>query len=108
MKLTTTERGLGHAHQQRVAQLPDPTGQPCPLCGAPMWPGKAPDRRGRLVSVLQADHTVARVLGGHDSPLRWVHRRCNASAGATLGNRLRGRQAGAWATPAPHVARREW
>lgn len=80
-RTTTTARGLGHAHRKRVAALPPPTGQLCPYCHKPMWPG----------TKLDADHTRARALGGHDSPLRWAHRSCNRRAGQRLGMNLRAR-----------------
>ena len=38
---------------------------------------------------LEADHIIPRALGGKGSALRWAHRTCNRSAGATLGNQLR-------------------
>ena len=88
-KAPTTARGLGHDHRQRKAALPDPSGQPCPFCHQPMWPGQSPTRNGRMLSDLEADHVIPRALGGEHSPLRWAHRTCNRSAGATLGNQLR-------------------
>ena len=90
---TTTQRGLGNEHTKRRKQLPDPTGQPCPLCGNPMWPGQTPTgKTGRMLSNLDADHETPRALGGHNSPLRWTHRTCNRTAGAHLGNNLRHEQ----------------
>lgn len=60
--------------------MPDPHGEACPYCGRPVWPGQR----------LDADHAVPRVLGDAPGPLRWAHARCNRSAGARLGNALRG------------------
>lgn len=76
---STTERGLGYAHQQRRKRLSPPQGDPCPFCRTPLWPGQR----------LDADHAVPRTLGGKDSPLRWAHASCNRRAGARLGNALR-------------------
>lgn len=81
---STTARGLGYRHQAErrrlLAALVD--GVPCPLCGQPM--DRAQD--------LDADHELPRVLGGVSGPLRLAHSRCNRSAGAALGNRLRGQR----------------
>jgi len=85
---STTARGLGWSHEQAKRQLPDPEGAPCPFCGRPMLAGQ----------LLDADHPTARAVGGGGG-LRWSHRFCNRSAGARLGNLLRGRLSGAprWA-----------
>lgn len=72
----------GWDHQKRRAALPAPNGEPCPRCGYPMWPGMR----------LDAGHSTDRAFGGHDSPLRWEHARCNRKAGAKLGARMRGRK----------------
>jgi 5-methylcytosine-specific restriction endonuclease McrA len=78
---TTTARGLGYEHQAlRARLLPLAFGKPCPLCGKPMLKGQA----------LDLDHEVPRVVGGK-GPRRMAHRRCNRSAGARLGNKLRHR-----------------
>jgi 5-methylcytosine-specific restriction endonuclease McrA len=80
---TTTERGLGYAHQrERKRLLPLAYGKPCPLCGYVMLKEHK----------LDLDHSVPRVFGGK-GPLRMCHRRCNRSAGARLGNALRRSQA---------------
>lgn len=76
---TTTERGLGWAHQQArealVAKHVD--GSPCQLCGLPMYlsPALNPDGLG-----LDADHTNPRSLGGQ-LPDRLTHASCNRSRG---------------------------
>jgi hypothetical protein len=75
----TTDRGLGHDHRKRRAQLPPANGQPCPYCRQPMWSTQR----------LDADHTRARAVGGTDSPLRWAHASCNRRAGQRLGMKLR-------------------
>jgi len=81
---TTTQRGLGHAHQAdlkrlRAALIP---GTPCWRCGLPMYPWQA----------LNRDHLIDRALGGADGPAVLAHASCNKSAGATAGNRRRGQQ----------------
>lgn len=90
--------GLGWAHQQgreqAMAQLAEGR-DCCPftwICGgAPMWsaPGLAvqaghPGWMGRL----DFDHYPGRVFGG-PQVMRLAHAKCNRSAGATIGNRLR-------------------
>lgn len=76
-----TADGLGAAHQaerrrQLAALWP---GQPCPRCGRGLYPGQP----------LDLDHMIARALGGASGPVLLAHARCNRSAGAALGNRLR-------------------
>lgn len=83
-QLSAHQRGLGYAHRKRVAQLPDPIGTPCPRCGNPMLPGQK----------LDAGHTVDRALGGHNSPLRWEHARCNRRAGGRLGGKIKAARRG--------------
>jgi hypothetical protein len=78
---TTTQRGLGYKHQadkRRLLRELRP-GQPCPRCGAPMWPHQALDR----------GHTTERTFGGVNSPGRLEHASCNRSAGAALSTPLR-------------------
>lgn len=79
-KASKAARGLGWRHEQQRRLLPDPAGAPCPYCGEPMVAGQP----------LDADHAYARALGGAGGPLRWAHASCNRSAGAILGNALRG------------------
>lgn len=78
-------RGLGRRHRAARSLLAPPDGAPCPFCGQPMLPGQA----------LDADHPTPRVLGG-GLEVRWAHSSCNRSAGARLGNALRGRIRTAW------------
>ena len=78
---TTTQRGLGHAHQanrkrQRAALIP---GTPCWRCGQPMWPHQQ----------LDLDHLTARCFGGAGGPAVLAHMHCNRSAGAALATPLR-------------------
>ena len=92
---TTTERGLGWTHQQeRKRQLATlRPGTPCPRCHLPM-------HRAQL---LDLDDFPGRVFGGPQTK-RLAHRRCNRSAGATLGNRLRA----ARAQPQRAITSRRW
>lgn len=78
---TTTEQGLGWAHQKRKRELlPDAIGTLCPLgCGELMLEGQA----------LDLDHSTPRVLNRAAHGDRIVHARCNRAAGARLGHELR-------------------
>jgi 5-methylcytosine-specific restriction endonuclease McrA len=88
-KGTTTQRWLGAAHQKDrhrlLAALRD--GDPCPRCGQPMYRWQLLDR----------DHVIDRALGGGDGPAVLSHQHCNRSAGARMGNKMRGTGRG-WAT----------
>ncbi len=69
------------AHQRarkRAHELFVP-GTPCRYCRRPMLAGQR----------LHLDHVVPVAYGGGDGPTVLVHARCNMSAGATLGNRMR-------------------
>lgn len=94
-RLTTTQRGLGYKHQRlRERLLPHAWGTPCPLCGKLMLKGQD----------LDLDHEIPRALGGKAGQGRMTHRHCNRSAGARLGNALRGRR-----TPTPRrISSRRW
>lgn len=76
----TAARGYGRPHQRArrwlLARHVD--GTPCAHCSQPMY--KAQD--------LQADHSTPRALAD-GLPDRLLHASCNASRGATFGNRLR-------------------
>lgn len=67
----------------RALLLPYAYGTYCPLCGQVMVQGQA----------LDLDHSTPVVLGGDGAGDRIAHASCNRSAGATLGNQLRGRRA---------------
>lgn len=86
MPRTTTEQGLGHAHQQRRAAMPAPNGDPCPYCTEPMWPDDD----------LDADHVIPRAKGGAAGPLRWSHARCNRRAGGFAAREQHGIRSRAW------------
>lgn len=74
------DAAYNYAHQQRRKKLlPKAYGMACPLCGGVMVRGQS----------LDLDHSTPVVMGGSTGD-RIVHAACNRSAGATLGNRLRG------------------
>lgn len=65
-RMTTTQRGYGHRHQQRRAQLlPLAYGKPCAICGQRM----TGDQK------LDLDHTISVMHGGQGD--RIVHAKCN-------------------------------
>jgi len=69
--------------RERARLLPAAYYTDCPLCGLIMLPDQA----------LDLDHTTPVILGGGEAGDRITHARCNRSAGATLGNQLRGNRA---------------
>jgi predicted nucleic acid-binding Zn ribbon protein len=86
--LSTTQRGLGHAHQADKRRLLAEfrPGDPClqrfrdgTVCGKPMFPWQELDR----------GHIIDRALGGVNGPAILVHASCNRKAGAQLGILLR-------------------
>lgn len=92
--------GLGHEHQGerrvKLAALAASPGQPCPhvrICGgAPMYATPAEARAAGLPPALwrvDLDHYPGRIFGG-PQVTRLAHASCNRSAGAAMGNRLRG------------------
>lgn len=87
---TTTERGLGWAHQQeRRRLLPLAYHRPCPLCGETMWPE---DR-------LDLNHVTPRCFGGStsDGGGEIVHASCNRAEGPRIREELR--RATGWRPP---------
>lgn len=66
---TTTQRGLGHRHQQQRRKLLRnlKPGTPCWWCGKPMHPDQQ----------LDADHQQSRHHGGHQAN-RLLHSACNS------------------------------
>jgi 5-methylcytosine-specific restriction endonuclease McrA len=81
---TTTQAGLGYAHQKaRAAALAAfRDGTPCPYCPYPMYRWQA----------LELDHVIPRALGGISGPVRLAHAVCNRRAGGRIGGRIRARQ----------------
>ncbi|WP_155292969.1 hypothetical protein [Rhodococcoides fascians] len=67
---TTTQKGLGHAHQEQRRHLlrVHIDGTPCAECGEPMFKTQA----------LDADHELARAHGGKKAN-RLLHASCNRS-----------------------------
>lgn len=79
---TTSERGLGYAHQQeRRRLLPLAYNTSCPLCG---WNMARTDR-------LDLDHVVPRAFGGSTEVEggRIVHAYCNRAEGPRVRRALR-------------------
>jgi len=83
---TTTQRGLGYAHQktrkQAIAALRD--GDPCARCGQPMYRSQS--------RLLDLDDFPGRAYGGPQVK-RLSHRSCNRRAGQQITaaiNRSRG------------------
>ncbi|MDO5534150.1 MAG: RNase adapter RapZ [Propionibacteriaceae bacterium] len=72
---TTTERGLGHEHQQQVARLlrGHKDGTPCWWCAQPMYRDKVRNWDGRA---LHGDHSDPRSNGGTRAD-RLLHGTCN-------------------------------
>ena len=101
---TTTQRGVGHAHvkdkRAKMAALRDGIDR-CPYCGWPMW----------RTQELELDHHPGRVFGG-PQVTRLAHARCNRSAGAAMGNRLRGQRRDGrrrrWVAVQPLRTSRDW
>lgn len=88
-RLSAAERGYGPPHRKRViaARAAFTPGQACARCGWPIVSLWMTDRRGRRVSAVDLGHvdgTGKTIYGGLE------HRFCNRSAGAALGNRMRG------------------
>jgi hypothetical protein len=81
---TTKQRGLSGPHQSDKKRLKAALrpGDTCWRCGKPMTPDQELDR----------DHIVDRALGGTNGPAVLAHAHCNRSAGATLGNQMRGQR----------------
>jgi hypothetical protein len=79
---TTTEKGLGYAHQRlrRTLLATLVPGSRCPRCGEPMWP---------RFQALDLDHAVPRSQGGAGGPSRLCHSTCNRRHGAQLVNEKR-------------------
>jgi 5-methylcytosine-specific restriction endonuclease McrA len=79
---TTTEKGLGYAHQRLRAALLAALvpGSRCPRCGEPMW---------ARYQALDLDHAVPRSQGGAAGPSRLAHASCNRRHGAQLANQAR-------------------
>jgi hypothetical protein len=87
-RLTTTQRGLGNAHQQErrrqiAALLP---GAPCPRCGLPMYATPAQASRAAMPPKLwhlDLDDYPGRIYGGPQIK-RLAHRYCNRRAGQRI------------------------
>jgi hypothetical protein len=84
-----------HNRQRAEAITAMPAGQPCPHCGAPMFPDPAAAAAygaPRSLGQLDYDHITPLALGGPpDGPKQLAHAHCNRAAGSRLGNRIRAR-----------------
>jgi hypothetical protein len=93
---SAAERGYDHHHRKLVTAFKAAwwPGQPCARCGQPITSLTMADRRGRTVSAVDLGHVDGT---GKTAYAGLEHRFCSRSAGATMGNRMRGltRQ---WAT----------
>jgi hypothetical protein len=97
---TNVDRGNGlpvynHQHNQaaRAAKAAMTEGQPCCLCQRPMYSTQR----------IDLDHA------SRDTYRGLAHAHCNRSAGATKGNRTRGRRKHTRQTPPrPVIASRNW
>jgi hypothetical protein len=73
--MTTSQRGYGHAHQQRRRILiPLAWFTDCPACGETMLPEQA----------LDLDHSVPLIENSASLGDRVLHARCNRGAGASM------------------------
>ncbi len=83
---STSQRGLGHVHQQRRKQLlPLAYGTRCALCGAMMQRGDD----------LDLDHSMPRSRGGTVGD-RIVHSSCNRSRGDGTRSKQRAHRSREW------------
>lgn len=88
---TARQRGYDAAHDRAARRLKAAMrdGDPCCRCHGPMYRWQL-DLNRHDMRGIDADHFErARAMGG-ELPDALAHRRCNRSAGATLGNKLRG------------------
>jgi hypothetical protein len=74
--------GYQHRKERAEAIKAMPEGELCWRCNRPM--------SKTMARFLDYDHMNSVALGGADGPKRLTHRSCNRSAGATLGNKMRG------------------
>ncbi len=89
-RLPAADRGYDHRHRKRIkaekaAWRP---GQPCARCGRPITSLTMLDRKGRIVSAVDLGHVDG---SGKTAYQGLEHRHCSRSAGARMGNRMRGR-----------------
>jgi hypothetical protein len=95
-RLSAAARGYDHRHRKLITAFKAAwwPGQPCARCGQPITSLTMTDRRGRIVSAVDLGHVDG---SGKTAYQGLEHRWCSRSAGATMGNRMRGltRQ---WAT----------
>ncbi|AYB69424.1 HNH endonuclease [Mycobacterium phage Gancho] len=80
VRKTTTQKGLGHDHQENRRRLltRHTDGRPCWWCGKPMF--KQADRNWDG-HALEADHTKSRSQHGNSRADRLLHKTCNIQRG---------------------------
>ena len=88
-RLSAAERGYGNEHRKHVtaAKATFLPGQACARCGQPITSLWMTDRIGRRVSAVDLGHVDGT---GKTQYQGLEHRRCSRSAGARMGNRMRG------------------
>lgn len=88
-RLSAAERGYGNDHRKHVtaAKATFVPGQACARCGQPITSLWMTDRIGRRVSAVDLGHVDGT---GKTQYQGLEHRKCSRSAGATLGNVMRG------------------
>lgn len=89
----------GNQHQlaRRRAIAALRSGQPCPMCGAPMYGTPAAALAAGLLpafGTLHLDHAVPVMMGGAGGVTRLVHARCNTWTGGLLGAVITNARAG--------------
>lgn len=89
-KMGSTQAGRGWHYQQlrKLVMAQPPNGRPCPRCHQPMTNEQWVTGRlqcGHVTDLALTDRSRKLTL----ADLRMEHGRCNGSAGASLGNRLR-------------------
>lgn len=99
---STSQRGYGAAHQATARRLKAALrdGDPCCRCAGPMYRWQLLVDRNDPAGIDADHYELARALGG-ELPDALAHRGCNRSAGATLGNGLRGRARRTQRAPRP-------
>lgn len=88
-RLSAAARGYGPPHRKLLAAAKAAwyPGQPCARCGQPITSLTMLDRKGEIVSAVDLGHVDG---SGKTMYQGLEHRYCSRSAGARLGNRMRG------------------
>ena len=90
-RLSAAERGYHYRHRKLVtaARAAWRPGQPCARCGQPIWQLSRVLPNGKTESLVDLGHVDG---SGKTMYQGLEHRHCSRSAGARMGNRMRGRQ----------------